>query len=401
MESTVDLHPVRDKPTTASRPILDPPDDVEISLAALFQLLWKQKRRIFRAVILTAVIAIPAVFLLPVKYRAEAVILTPQPAQPSLSAMAQIAGGQGFNLPGIGLLSGFALRNPADLYIGILGSRTIADGLIARFKLKQVYQTKYLVNARKILERNTTIKSGKDSLIHIRVEDRDPKRAADLANGYVDQLSKHNADLAFTEASGRRIFYESQLAREKDALADAEVALQNTEQATGLVAPTGQAEALIRSGAQLRAEILAREAQLAAMKTYAADGNPRLQILKRELGALQAEFNNFQQGQHKTGTLELPTGDLPEAALKYVRKLREVKYHETLFEILAKQYEAARLDEAKSAPLVQVVDEAVVPEKKSWPPRTILVFAATFSAALFACFRIALGANLAIRGKLS
>ncbi|HTU48619.1 MAG TPA: Wzz/FepE/Etk N-terminal domain-containing protein [Bryobacteraceae bacterium] len=386
---------ITDQPVNAPCPVLDTPDDVEISPSALLKALSKEKRRIFRVVILTAVIATPAVFLLPVKYRAEAVILTPQQGQSSLSAMAQIAGaGQGLNLSALGLLSGFGLRNPSELYIGILESRTIADSLIERFKLKQVYHEKYLVTARKNLERNTTIKSGKDSLIHIQVEDKNPNRAADLANAYVDELSKHNAKLALTEASERRVFFESQLFREKEALADAEVALQNTQQATGLVAPAGQAEALLRAGAQLRAEILGRQAQLAAMSTYAADSNPRLQILKREVGALQAEFNDFQRGEHKTGTLELPTGELPEAGLKYVRKLREVKYHEALFEILAKQYEAARLDEAKSAPLVQVVDQAVIPEKRSWPPRTILVLGATLLAGLISCFRVARRANL-------
>ena len=394
MPATVDLDPRREPANNPPLPPLDAPEDIQISLEGLFNALFKQKRTIFRAMIVAAAVATPAVFLLPVKYRAEAVILTPQPAQSSLSTMAQLAGyGQGFSLPALGLLSGFGLRNPADLYIGILESRTIADNLIDRFNLKQVYDTKYRVNARKRLGHNTTIKS-KDSLIHIRVEDKDPNRAAALANAYVEELAKNNADLAYKEAYQRRIFFENQLAKEKDSLADAEVALQNTEQATGLVAPTGQAEALIRSGAQLRAEILSVEAQIAAVKTYATDDNPRLQVLKHELGALQAEFTNFQKGEHKTGTLDLPTGQLPEAALQYVRKLRNVKYHETLFEIMAKQYEAARLDEAKSTPSVQVVDHAVVPEKRDWPPRTLLILAATLLAGILASFRIPLRARI-------
>jgi tyrosine-protein kinase Etk/Wzc len=392
--ATVDLDPKHEPAIAPSRPRAGEPDDIQVSLEGLFSVLSKQKRTIFLTVIVAAAIATPAVFLLPVKYRAEAVILTPQPAQSSISAMAQLSGyGQGLNLPALGLLTGFGLRNPADLYIGILESRTIADGLVDRFNLKHVYRTKYRVNARKSLARNTTIKSGKDSLIHIRVDDKDPNRAAAIANAYVDELAKHNAELAYKEAYQRRIFFENQLAREKDALADAEVALKNTEQTTGLVSPSGQAEALIRSGAQLRAEILAAQAQIAAMTTYATDDNPRLQILRRQVGALQAEFNNFQKGEHKSGTLDLPTGKLPEAALQYVRKLREVKYHETLFEIMAKQYEAARLDEAKSAPSVQVVDEAVVPEKRTWPPRTLLVLGVTLLAGLVSSFHIALRAR--------
>ncbi len=396
MEPTFAPRVLEEDTATIPRPMRDVSDDNDVSLGALFRVLWAAKLKIVRAVAVTAAIAAPTVLFLPVKYRAEAVILPPQQAQSSLSAMAQVAGtGGGLNLATLGLLSGFGLRNPAELHIGILESRTIADSLINRFKLREVYRTKYMVTARKALERNTTIKTGKDSLIHIQVEDKDPHRAAELANGYVEELSKHNARLALTEASERRIFFENQLAREKDALADAEVALKTTEQATGLVVPTGQAEALLRAGAQLRAEILAREAQLAAMRTYAADDNPKLQILKREVGALQAEFNEFERGEHKNGTLELPTGELPEAGLKYVRKVRDVKYHEALFEIMAKQYEAARLDEAKTAPLIQVVDDAVVPEKRSWPPRTILVLMVTFLVGVLMCFRVAMRANLA------
>src|SRR6185437_5486348 len=128
--------------------------------------------------------------------------------------------------------------------------------------------------------------------------------------------------------------------------------------------------------------------QIAAMKTYATDDNPRLQVAERGLAALQAQLKKLEEGDSKVGILDLPTGQLPDASLKYVRKLRDVKYHEALFEILAKQYEAARLDEAKLTPVIQVVDQAVVPEKKSWPPRTLLVLTAALLAALVTSFWI-------------
>jgi tyrosine-protein kinase Etk/Wzc len=353
----------------------------EISLVTLFGILAREKRALLRNIAIAVALALPVVFLVPVKFTAEAVILTPQQPQPSLAAMAQLSGSSVAALPSLSLLSGFSLRNPADLYTGILQSRTVADGLVTKFKLVQVYGAKDLTRARKRLARNTTIESGKDSLIHIRVEDRNPARAADLANAYVEALSNQNSRLALTEAFQRRAFYQTELSREKEQLADAEVALKQTEQTTGLVVPSGQMDALIRSGAQLRAEILARQAQVAAMGAYATDDNPRLQIAKRELGVLEGQLNRLEAGGKKAGVLDLPTGQFPEAGLEYVRKLRDVKYHEALFEILAKQYEAARLDEAKLSPLIQVVDRAIVPERKSWPPRTLLVLAAvTFTA---------------------
>ncbi len=346
--------------------------DGEISITEMFSTLRRRMRTIISAVAVAACVSLAAAFLIPVEYTAEAVILTPQQPQPSLSSVAQLAGG-GAGLSGLSLLAGFGLRNPADLYVGILESRTIADALINRFHLREVYDETYYQKARKRLARRTSIKTGKDTLIHITVDDRDAKRAAQLANAYVEELSLRNATVALTEASQRRLFFEGQVAKEKGLLASAEVALRDTQQVTGLVVPTGQAEALIRSAAQLHAEVLTREAQLAGMRTYVSDDNPRYQMVNRELGALRSELSTLERGEHIDGAPDLPVGKLPQAGLEYLRKYREVKYHESLYEVLAKEYEAARLDEAKAAPMIQLVDSAVVPERRSWPPRILII----------------------------
>jgi tyrosine-protein kinase Etk/Wzc len=363
----------------------------EISLTELLNIIGRRKATIARVMVVAGLLATAIAFLLPTKFRAEAVILTPQQTQPSLSAMAQLSGlGSAGGLSSLGLLSGLAMRNPADLYIGILESRTIADRLIKNFNLKQVYKDEDFYSARKRLARNTTIKTGRDTLIRILVEDRDPNRAAQLANAYVDELSSQNSRVALTEASQRRLFFETQLSKEKSALADAEIALRDTQQATGLVAPTGQAEGLLRAVSQLHAQISARQAQLEAMKTFASDENPHFQRAKREVSALQTELEKLERGNHVAGTPEVPAGELPQAGLQYLRKYRDVKYHEALFEILAKQYEAARLDEAKSGPMVQVIDRAVPPERKSWPPRGILILTAIALAGLASSFWVLL-----------
>jgi tyrosine-protein kinase Etk/Wzc len=362
----------------------------DVSLVELSALLYRRRSRLLSAAAIAAVVSGIIVFVIPVSYTAEAVIMTPQQAQSSLSSflgpLAGLAPAAGAS--GLGLLSGLGLRNPADLYVGVLESRTIADTLITKFGLKDVYQVPDYTRARKRLARNTRVEGGKDSLIRIRVDDHDAARAAKLANAYVEELSKSNSRLAFTEAGQRRLFFEGQLKTEKDALAEAEIGLRNTQQATGLVAPSGQAEALLRVGGQLHTEILSRETQLEAMKTFAADDNPRLQIVKRELGVLQSQLHQLEQGDYKPGTLELPTGRLPEASLKYIRAVRELKYHETLFEVLSRQYEAARLDEAKSAALIQIVDRAVTPERKTWPPRTLLISITVFATVLVFAFWI-------------
>jgi uncharacterized protein involved in exopolysaccharide biosynthesis len=353
----------------------------EISFGSILTTLRREKKRFLLPVSCAALAAAATAFLIPPQYTAEAVILTPQQAQPSLAAMAQMSGG-GAGLAGLSLLSGFGLRNPSDLYVGILQSRTIIDAVIVRFNLRDVYDVEGFYGARKRLARNTSIKAGKDTLIHIEVSDRDAKRAADLANAYVSELASQNSTVALTEASQRRLFFEQQLVKEKDLLAHAEVDLRNTQQSTGLVVPTGQGEALMRSISQLHAEILSRQAQLAGLKTYVADENPRLQRLTREIGSLQSELATLENGVHVAGKPEVPVGELPQAGLEYIRRLREVKYHESLFEGLSKQYEAARLDEAKAGPLIQVIDRAVTPEKKSWPPRALIIGGSTLLAAI-------------------
>jgi tyrosine-protein kinase Etk/Wzc len=358
----------------------------EISFGAIFSALKREKKRFVKPVLWTALAATATAFLIPVKYTAEAVILTPQQMQPSLAAMAQLAGG-GSGLAGLGFLSSFG-HNPADLYVGILQSRTISDAIIVKFNLKAVYDVEGFHGARKRLARNTTIKAGRDTLIRIEVSDHDSKRAADLANAYVSELAIQNSGVALTEASQRRLFFEQQLVKEKNLLANAEVDLKNTEQATGLVVPTGQADAMMRSISQLHAEILSRQAQLAGLKTYVADENPRLQRLTKEISSLQTDLAKLENGAHVAGRAEVPVGELPQAGLEYVRRLREVKYHEALFEGLSKQYEAARLDEAKAAPLIQVIDRAVTPEKKSWPPRAWIVGGSVLLAAIATAVRI-------------
>lgn len=360
------------------------PSETELTFEAMRSLLSRKRRQLLRVILISAAASTILAYLIPVKYTAEAVILTPQRAESSISSLLQLGSGSAAGgLSALSLLYGFG-RNPSDLYIGILKSRTIADALIKEFDLKRVYGVKDFYRARKYLARNTTIEAGKDTLIHIQVEDRDPRRSADLANAYVSELSLENSEVALSEAKQRRIFFEQQLAKEKDALGDAEIAMRDTQQLTGLIQPGGQADVLLRSTARLHAEILELQAEMAGMSTYATDANPRYLTLKSELSALQAELSKLQTGPHAKGTPEVPFGKLPEASLEYLRRYRNVKYHETLYEILAKEYEAARLDEAKAAPRVEVVDRAVPPEHKSWPPRTIIVLLTTILVTLIA-----------------
>ncbi len=352
----------------------------EISVLDLVRVLKDSRRFILLFTAVLTAISAAAVWLIPAEYKGEAVIMPPQQPQSSLSSF---AAGALSVVTGGGVTSQLGLKSQTDLYIGVLKSRTIADSLIEQFGLRSVYKEPTLLDTRKALEKRVTIESGKDTLIHIVVEDRDPNRATALANAFVDALSEQNSRLALTEASQRRVFFGQQLNKEKTALADAEVALKKDQESSGLVLPVGQGEALIRSAAQLRAELASREVELESLRTFATEQNPRVETAQREVAALRDQIHKL-EGSGGSEGMQVTANRLPAAELDYVRKLRDVKYHETLLELLAKQYEAAYIDEAKSAPVIQVVDRAIVPDNKSWPPRAILVGAAAIGSLFLA-----------------
>jgi uncharacterized protein involved in exopolysaccharide biosynthesis len=277
------------------------------------------------------------------------------------------------------------LKNPNDMFVAMFKSRTVEDAMVQHFGLMREYHAKYPSDARKAFESCAAVDgSAKDGLIHISIQDRDPRRAADLANGYVDQFRIQSQHLAITEASQRRLFFEQQLEQAKDNLANAEEALKETEQKTGVFQLDSQARALIESAASLRAQIAAREVQIQGMQTYATDENAQLVQAQRELEGMRAQLAKLGGSEESSGNeLLVPRGEVPTAGLEYIRKLRNVKYNETIFDILARQFEVAKLDEAKQGALIQIVDSAVPPDRKSFPKRGLIVVGATVLGFVF------------------
>lgn len=356
----------------------------EISLLDLILALAERKRVIFWVTASFAILSIIVSLLLPVRYTATLTLLPPQ-QNSSLSA--QLASQFGAVSGLIGLTGGGSslLKNPNDMYVAMLQSRTVEDGMVEHFGLMQEYHAHYLSDARRAFEHHATVDgSGKDGLIHISVEDANPRRAADLANGYVDEFRDLSQHLAITEAGQRRLFFEQQLKQANQNLGDAEEALKETEQKTGLIQLDSQTRALIESAAALRAQIAAKEVQIQAMQTYATGENAQLIEAQQELDALQAQLAKLGGGgDADSASIIVPKGQMTQAGLEYVRRLRDVKYYETIFDILARQYELAKLDEAKEGALIQVVDPAIPPDKKSFPKRTLIVLGATAAGLFF------------------
>jgi tyrosine-protein kinase Etk/Wzc len=358
----------------------------EISLLDLLIVLAERKRMIVLVTAVSAVLAIITSLLLPARYTATVTLLSPQQNTSMGAALASQLG----NLGGMAALAGgsLGLKNPNDMFVGMLKSRTVEDAMVQHFGLIQEYREKYLSDARKAFENHATVDgSGKDGLIHISVEDHDPKRAAELANGYVDQFRLQSQHLAITEASQRRLFFEQELEQAKNNLANAEEALKLTEQTTGVIELSSQSRALIESAASLRAQITEREVQIQGMQTYATGENAQLVQAQQELAGMRAQLAKLGGSEDSASSgLIVPKGKVPEAGLEFVRKLRDVKYNETIFDILARQFEIAKLDEAKEGALIQVVDPAVPPDKKSFPKRGLIVIGATFAGLIAAIF---------------
>jgi uncharacterized protein involved in exopolysaccharide biosynthesis len=344
-------------------------------------LLAKRKSFILKFVGVAFVLSIITVFLLPNTYTGNSKILPPQQNQ-SMGTMAALSQQLGplAALAGQGL----GLRNPSDIYVAMLRSETVANALIDRFSLMSVYKQKLREYTRKQLETATEIKAGKEGVISVAVEDRNPQRAADLANGYVEELEKLTKTLNVTEAGKRRLFFEREVKMANDSLADAEVALKQTQEKTGLILLDSQSRAMIESVTSLRASIAAQEVKVQAMRSFATTENPDLVLAEQELTTMRAQLDRLERGQGKRSIADVPIENIPTSGLEYIRKLRDVKYHEALFALLAKQYEAAKIDEARDTLIVQQMDKAVRPEKKSSPHRLLIVLAATILALLVA-----------------
>ena len=360
----------------------DPPtaDFLELLLV-----LAREKKAIILFTLAATILATIIVFIIPKMYTATATILPPQQNQSMATALlGQVAGGAALDLRDLGL------KNPSDVFVAMLKSRTIEDSLINRFDLRKVYNVKRYQDARKTLEKRSEIDPEKEGLISISVSDRDPKRAADVANAWVDELRDLNQSIALTEAGQRRVFFEQKLTKERDDLATSELALKQIEQKTGLIQPDAQTRALIGAVADVRAQIAAKEVQLQSLRTYATPNNPDVKRVQTELGELQAQYVRLARmsgagSDSAEGNVEVPTGKVTQATLEYLRVARDLKYHEALYDFLARQLEAARIDEAKNAVVVQVVDKAVEPERKSSPKRLLIVAITAVLSFLLAC----------------
>ena len=352
------------------------PDDDEISLLDLLQVIVDNLRLLVLGPLFCGLVALGYSYTIAPTYTAKTQFLPPQQQQSSAATM----------LASLGALGGFAgaatgLKNPSDQYVAFMKSVSVQDALIDRFKLVDKYGTKLKIDTRFTLAGSVRIATGRDGLISVDVDDKDPKCAADLANAYVEELRKLLARLAVTEAQQRRMFFEKQLQNTKENFTKADLALKTSGINSSVLksSPVSAVEAVAR----LKAGISVQEVKLGTMRNYLTESSPDFKQAMSELVSLKFQLAKAEK--------EEPA---QQGASDYVARYREFKYQETMFELFAKQFELAKVDESREGAVIQVLDIAEPPERKAKPKKAqnaiIASLASGFALLLFVFIRSAL-----------
>ena len=350
--------------TSPGTPVL-PVDGVRASLDPL-ALLFGRWRLLVAAPLIGAAFAVGLSYLATPLYTARTVFVPPQQQQSSAASA----------LASLGALSGLAgsmgsLKTTADQYVSLLQSVNISDRLIEQFKLQDVYGLERRTETRRMLEKRVRVSLGKkDGLITVEVDDAEPARAAELANRHVAELRRLSTELSLTETQQRRAFFETELKRTQAGLTAAQGKLQGSGFNAGAI--KAEPKAAAEAYAKLKADATAAEVKLRTLRSQLTESAPEVQMMSAQAGALASELQKLERAVSSSGDAD------------YLGHYREFKYQETLFELLSKQFELARLDEAREGALIQVVDAATPPEMKSWPRRSFFAATGAGIAALLA-----------------
>ena len=339
-----------------------------IDLRRLVVALWKRRYFIAGCAIGGMLLAYGGSWLIHPEYDATVRLMPPTPKATGLSLL-------------------MPTRNPGDQYLGLISSRTVADDVIAHQHLADYFHTTRPSELRKRLAAMAKITVDKDQFVTVTVRAPQPETAMRIANEFPAALYRLNDAITLSEAEHQLRYFEGPLEEEKDKLAQAEEALKQAQQKTGMLQPEAQERIGVGAIADLRQQLAARQEQLAGLETGRTSENPQVVTLKSQIASLQAQVHQLET--QTGGTGNPATAKLPEVAMEVAAKQREVTYHETLFEILSKQYENAKIDEAYSPP-VELVDKAVLPDVKSWPPKRLFALGGLVLGGLFAVLAVVL-----------
>jgi capsule polysaccharide export protein KpsE/RkpR len=396
-------------------------DAVRARQAEFLRHLWDRRRTIFRTAVLAFVVSTAVALAIPKSYTSTAQLMPPDTQSPS--SMAMVAAMTAKASPGLAGMAGdlLGLKSSGALFIGVLRSETAQDDIVDRFRLQKAYGAKLIIDARKRLDANTMISEDRKSgIISISVTDRDPQRAADLANGYVEELNALVNRLSTSAAHRERVFLEDRLKVAKVDLDDASSALAQFSSRNNTLDIQTEGKAMLDAASTLAGQLVAAQAELEGLRQIYTDNNARVKALNGRVAELRKQLQklgglppgsapagtttaNASNSSSAAGAADPPSAadtsssqaadaapgkigglpfpsirSLPLLGAKYSDYYRRAKIQETVFELLTEQYELAKVEEAKETPSVKVLDPGKVPERKSYPPRLLIISLSTF-----------------------
>jgi len=354
-------------------------------------LLWKNRRFLARAILVGLCLGLGVAFLIPSRYESTVQLMPPDSPSGGLAMLAALSAKAGGS-SGLGSVAGdlLGVKTSGALFVGILKSRTVEDRLVDRFQLKKVYSVKHTEDARKILSENTAASEDrKTGIVTVTITDRDPKRAAAIAQAHVEELNQLSAQLSTSAAHRERVFLEERLAAVKRDLDDAAQKFSQFASKNVALDIKEQGRAMVDAAAAIQGEMIAAESELKGLEQIYTSGNVRVRTVQARISELQRQLQKLGGKASSETDVAAPTDslypsirELPILGVTWADLYRRTKIQETVFEILTQQYELAKVQEAKETPSVKVLDAAVVPEEKSFPPRLLI---AVLGGLVFLC----------------
>jgi uncharacterized protein involved in exopolysaccharide biosynthesis len=350
---------------------------------ARLRLLWEQRQFLFRVTALGLVAATAIVFLIPKRYESTARLMPPDQTSGTGAMLASLAGRAG-GLAGMAE-SALGLKTTGDLFIGILQSDTVEDGLIRKFNLQKVYHARYIEDARKALAQHTDISEDrKNGIITVRVTDHSPERASMMGQEYVNELNWVVNHLTTSSAHRERVFLEQRLAQVKQELEGSEKDFSQFASKNSAIDIKEQGKAMVTAAATLQGQMIAAQSELEGLRQIYTDNNVRVRATQARVAELKHQLEKLGgKGAGETSGIQSlypPIRQLPVLGVTYADLYRKVKVEEAVYETLTQEYELAKVEEAKEIPTVKVLDTPAVPQKKSFPPRLLIMAVGTFLA---------------------
>jgi len=353
------------------------------ALASL-RLLWERRRVLYRVAAWAMVVSTVVAFLIPNQYESSVSIMPPDSVNSSGTMLAALASGAS---PQLAAMAGGLLgtKGSGALFVDLFRSRSVQDGVVDRLNLQKIYWSRYKQDARKRLNSRTDVSEDRKSgMISVTVTDKNPQRAHDIAQAYVEELNRVVSQVTTSSARRERVFIEQRLTTVKSDLEDAEKQFGAFASKNSALDIKEQTKAMVESAGFLQGQLIASQSELQGLEQIYTGSNVRVRSLqarvdelKRQLQKLQGTDASLVSDDTRPNEIYPPMRKLPLLGVEWADRYRRMKIQETVYELLNQQYELARIQEAKEIPTVNVVDPANVPEKKSSPPRLLMIVALT------------------------